>query len=492
MERLENRPAKVGAQASQMQHAESESGGKTLAPPPFQLMASDVSQPPPPKNNNTGLPDNLKSGIETMSGMSMDDVKVHRNSAEPGKVGAHAFAQGSDIHVANGQEQHLAHEAWHVVQQKQGRVQATTSVGGLAVNDNVSLESEADTMGAKALQMKADQPALAMDNPSQNQGPGLIQGKFQAGSVAQLARQETQGQITYDTEDFQYRLEDKLRERTSRVVMAGKNPKNNDPANHPISYMNMDTGLWDDMEGLHKGHVAAAFMGGWNASYNIVPMIAGFNMGPWAAEERNISNELDLGNEVTITPNYGVAFDTRFPNSISVSSTGGYNNTIDHKAPTRTGTSDEVEDHLNETMNDADSKNYALGVLENAKDRGMIPANYMLSPYLKLDVAWLAGSIGEGNPGPRTSFKGWQLDWIIRYNTRLNGGFMVSDAWKEGSNEPHENLRENGRLDRPEVDHIIPNSRGGSNFFTNARLVSWELNNKIERVVDAGAKFLKW
>ena len=52
--------------------------------------------------------------------------------------------------MASGQEKHVAHEAWHVVQQKQGRVQATTSVGGMAVNDNAGLEREADVMGAKA------------------------------------------------------------------------------------------------------------------------------------------------------------------------------------------------------------------------------------------------------------------------------------------------------------------------------------------------------
>jgi FKBP-type peptidyl-prolyl cis-trans isomerase len=36
-----------------------------------------------PKPNNTGLPDNLKSGIESLSGMSMDHVKVHYNSSQP-------------------------------------------------------------------------------------------------------------------------------------------------------------------------------------------------------------------------------------------------------------------------------------------------------------------------------------------------------------------------------------------------------------------------
>jgi hypothetical protein len=72
--------------------------------------------------NQPGLPENLKSGIEMISGYSLDDVKVHYNSQRPAQLQAHAFAQGSEIHLASGQEKHLPHEAWHVVQQKQGRV----------------------------------------------------------------------------------------------------------------------------------------------------------------------------------------------------------------------------------------------------------------------------------------------------------------------------------------------------------------------------------
>jgi hypothetical protein len=64
------------------------------------------------KPNNTGLPNQLKSGIESLSGMSLDNVKVHYNSSKPAQLNAHAYAQGSDIHVAPGQEQHLPHEAW--------------------------------------------------------------------------------------------------------------------------------------------------------------------------------------------------------------------------------------------------------------------------------------------------------------------------------------------------------------------------------------------
>lgn len=104
------------------------------------------------KPNNTGMPDNLKTGIENLSGYSMDNVNVHYNSDKPAQLQALAYAQGNDIHVASGQEQHLPHEAWHVVQQMQGRVQPTMQMKeGIDVNDDAGLEQEADVMGAKAL-----------------------------------------------------------------------------------------------------------------------------------------------------------------------------------------------------------------------------------------------------------------------------------------------------------------------------------------------------
>lgn len=102
------------------------------------------------KKNETGMPDNLKAGIEDLSGFAMDDVRVHYNSDKPATVQALAYTQGTDIHVAPGQERHLPHEAWHVAQQMAGRVEPTTEVGGLPVNDSIELEHEADVMGAKA------------------------------------------------------------------------------------------------------------------------------------------------------------------------------------------------------------------------------------------------------------------------------------------------------------------------------------------------------
>ena len=100
--------------------------------------------------NRTGMPDSLKRGVEALSGIDMSDVRVRTNSSKPAQLNAHAYAQGEEIHVAPGQEQHLPHEAWHIVQQRQGRVQPTGAVAGQPVNDDAGLEREADQMGAAA------------------------------------------------------------------------------------------------------------------------------------------------------------------------------------------------------------------------------------------------------------------------------------------------------------------------------------------------------
>lgn len=122
---------------------------KTDEPPQHEQTAASL----PVKPNNTSLPDNLKNGIENLSGINMDHVRVYYNSDKPAQLQAHAYAQGSEIHVAPGQEKHLPHEAWHVVQQAQGRVKPGVQMkGDMNINEDEGLEKEADAMGARALQ----------------------------------------------------------------------------------------------------------------------------------------------------------------------------------------------------------------------------------------------------------------------------------------------------------------------------------------------------
>lgn len=101
--------------------------------------------------NQTGLPDELKERAEGTSGVSLEDVRVHPDSAKPADFYAEAYTQGTDIHVAPGASDHLAHEAWHVVQQKQGRVNSTAEMRDAPVNDDLALEHEAESFASGRL-----------------------------------------------------------------------------------------------------------------------------------------------------------------------------------------------------------------------------------------------------------------------------------------------------------------------------------------------------
>lgn len=117
-------------------------------------MASIVQQ----AENKTGIPDDVKQRMEDSFNTDFSGVRVHPDSSSAPEVGALAYTQGTDIHFAPGQfkpdtsagQQLLGHELAHVVQQAEGRVQPTTEIGGMPVNDNEALEHEADILGAKA------------------------------------------------------------------------------------------------------------------------------------------------------------------------------------------------------------------------------------------------------------------------------------------------------------------------------------------------------
>ena len=133
-------------QAAQLQQM-----AKAAAPPPVSKSANKFTSNTS-RGNHTELSDQLKGGIYAQSGLSINP-EVHLNSSKPAELNAHAYAQGNSIYVASGQEKHIPHEAWHVVQQMQGRVKSTMQLKGVDINDNDELELEADKMGRKASQL---------------------------------------------------------------------------------------------------------------------------------------------------------------------------------------------------------------------------------------------------------------------------------------------------------------------------------------------------
>ncbi|WP_293029797.1 DUF4157 domain-containing protein [Moorena sp. SIO3I8] len=122
------------------------------------------------KENKTGLPDRLKAGIENLSGYSMDDVRVHYNSSKPAQLQALAYAQGTEIHVGPGQEKHLPHEAWHVVQQKQGRVQRLRKEKGVRKKEERQLEEEATAMGSLVLRKVTKEESRELETEKEEKG----------------------------------------------------------------------------------------------------------------------------------------------------------------------------------------------------------------------------------------------------------------------------------------------------------------------------------
>lgn len=103
----------------------------------------------PDAGNRTNMPPVLKQNLEHASGLDLSDVQVYRNSPQPALLDAEAVTQGRQIHLGPGAESHLAHEAWHVVQQVQGRVVPRGALNGIEINDDVALEAEADHMGER-------------------------------------------------------------------------------------------------------------------------------------------------------------------------------------------------------------------------------------------------------------------------------------------------------------------------------------------------------
>ncbi|HHG86736.1 MAG TPA: DUF4157 domain-containing protein, partial [Bacteroidetes bacterium] len=165
-------------------------GNAFLTPPAFSLEASGEMNPeiapvqmkseafaaPPPDNNagdsaGNGLPNDVRGQMEGAMGADFSSVKIEANSGKATQMGALAFAQGDSLHFAPGQFQPdsqagkalIGHELAHVVQQREGRVKATGSENGMAVNTEASLEKEADQMGAAAAsaQLKTAESAAA-------------------------------------------------------------------------------------------------------------------------------------------------------------------------------------------------------------------------------------------------------------------------------------------------------------------------------------------
>jgi hypothetical protein len=127
-----------------------------------------------------GIPSPVLGRMEHALGQDFSNVRLHRNSSKASEMGALAYTQGDEVHLAPGQfqpdtapgQQLLGHELTHVAQQRQGRVRPTMQLKGVGINDDDSLEREADTIGMMAASANADNRSEARRDYAQPSSVG--------------------------------------------------------------------------------------------------------------------------------------------------------------------------------------------------------------------------------------------------------------------------------------------------------------------------------
>lgn len=116
---------------------------------PAERYAQTRQQVAPPAAAVTPVPSHLRGAMERAFGTSFADVRLHHGSAQADQLGAAAFAQGNDVHLASDApdlrapsgKRLLAHELAHVVQQR----------GGAAEGKPDDPEAEADAAAAAVM-----------------------------------------------------------------------------------------------------------------------------------------------------------------------------------------------------------------------------------------------------------------------------------------------------------------------------------------------------
>ncbi len=122
----------------------------------------------PSTSSGAPLPPAVRAVMERAFKADFGDVLIHPDSARAAAIGARAYTEGNSVHLAPGEydpesqagRELIGHELAHVIQQRQGRVAATSQARGVAINDAPSLEHEADTLGQRAASIAVASPAV--------------------------------------------------------------------------------------------------------------------------------------------------------------------------------------------------------------------------------------------------------------------------------------------------------------------------------------------
>ena len=247
-------------------------------------------------------------------------------------------------------------------------------------------------------------------------------------------------------------------------------------------------GATDPMTGFDRGHVIGLHLGGANISENVVPMYPSFNRVTWKALENFIKGLRDdkthaMPLTMTVRMTYG-GDDPRLPSSFDVEVTDAHMQSVGKWTLSQPDVSEAigaVPDHIAGELTKSKGK---LQLSERpASAKAEYPDKPENRPYGYLDDLVAKGKLtGVGAMTAGRDFTTEQRTLILQVNSWLNLGHLVSDD----EEDERRDLDVAGTQNVPEIDHIIPKVLGGSNQFSNARVVSWFRNNKSARIKPIG------
>lgn len=162
------------------------------------------------------LPEELRSGIESQFGHSVDNLKF-RESSDVNSIGAKAYAKGDEIHFAPGQfrpdtelgRKMIGHEVAHIAQQARGGL-------GTGVNLDPSMEHQADLQG----------DALAAHNISSAESGGVALSPMPTASFSSAPAQGW-GISILNTGGGEHELLTKAARKKASAFLAGKGAREN-------------------------------------------------------------------------------------------------------------------------------------------------------------------------------------------------------------------------------------------------------------------------
>jgi hypothetical protein len=337
------------------------------------------------------------------------------------------------------------------------------------------------------------------------------------------------------TEDFVYYTEPRKRVAGVTAVLVPGYPAATTPrtGGEPLA-LRRPTGSTElRIHNTEAGHLIALEYGGADVEDNLVPMWGHFNKhGAWKQLEASIATLVATRGRVSleITCDYVASVDARIPKVFRVKATlldsvgSPAMWTINHVPPLPRPEAPDIGfaalvATAQTEMNTVFPNGFFIEdfyTLTRTGQQLRVPGRTMAErPYALLDYMALSSTINFpllANVENHKGFAPEQRAWILALNRIDNNGLLITDDgddfattatkshYDSRGNEIYHGsyiadgfplgvLMERGGDQAPEVDHVIPESRGGSNAFSNAQVISRAYNQwKSARISDEDAQ----